>query len=71
MDIIIALEKMIVNDIEDETLGPLIINPGDEGVITGTGDYPNGKAFEVNINGDQIFLYGISPKLWKFKEGEC
>lgn len=70
MTTIVAVQKMIVDDIEDNSLGPLVINHGDEGLITGTGDYPNGKAFEVNINGDQIFLYGISPKLWAFKKEE-
>jgi hypothetical protein len=64
---LIAVRNMIVKDIEDCSLPDLHIKRGDVGVITGIGDYPNGKAYEVKINGDEIFVYKISPYYWEIK----
>ncbi|MGI8349634.1 hypothetical protein NiCM35_07625 [Niallia circulans] len=60
-----AIKIMNVRDIEDESIPPTIIKPNDIGVIKGVDDYPNGKAYEVKINGEDIFIYGISNRYWE------
>ncbi|MGG3890163.1 hypothetical protein [Metabacillus fastidiosus] len=59
---LVAARDMIVNDIEDGSLGPIHIVRGDTGVITGIGDYPNGRAYEIRINGHEIFSYRLSSR---------
>lgn len=54
---VIAIKDMVVRDIEDSSLPPLYIKKGDKGVIKGYGDYDNGRAIEIIINGDEIFIY--------------
>lgn len=48
-----------VEDVEDNTLEPTEVKKDDIGVFHGTGEYTHGKACEISINDDDIFIYPL------------